>query len=272
MVRLKREMEGLDPDPLREHPAWRLDERLRAQVEAPARAALRRFLAEHPASMLAAGLPPALVVELAGNGWSVTVVEPDPQGVRAMQTAVIDSGLMRKVSIIQKELGKTSFEPSAFEAAALLGVLESYPSPENVLRKTIRELKMGGRLFATALAGPPSEGPGARVRSAVGGLRRRLGKEPRRPALVDLEPLLVELRKLAKVDRVERVGGLASPVAGALAPLHGVLGGLAERAIRTAADLAVPIPAGFEGATLTWIEARKELGFGTVFTPLRKDP
>lgn len=265
MVRLKREMEGLDPDPRRTPPAWQGVEGLRSQVEAPARAALRRFLRDDPSGLLSAGLPPSLVVELAMLGWSITVVEADPQVVRALQSAVIDHGLMRKVSIIQKELGHASFEPSAFEAVALMGVLERYPSPENVLRKAVRELKMGGRLFATALVRPEGAST-SRIRGAASSLRRRLGGESREHAVVDLEPMLAELGRLAKVDCVERSGGLVPVVAEALAPLRGVLGSLAERAVRAASDLTVPVPSALGGATLVWVEARKELGFGRVFT------
>lgn len=276
MVRLKREMEGLDPDPRREQPAWRRDERLRALVEAPAREAMRAFLKADPARLLTAGLPPELVVELAEDGWAVTVVEPDPTLVRALQTLVIDRNLMRRVSILQKELGHAGFEPSAFEAAALLGVLEIYPSPQNVLRKTVRELKMGGRLFATALAAPAADPRRDKLRSAVDGLARRLGRAGEHvPAMVDLAPALEELGKLARIDRVDRVergerGRLTAPVAEAVAPLSGLLGGLAERVVKTAGALPVALPSLFEGATLTWIQARKELGFGRVFTPLRE--
>lgn len=269
MVRLRRELEGLDPDPRRVHPAWRRDERLRAVVEAPAREALRRFLAADPARLLTAGLPPAMVVELAEAGWAVTAVEPDSDVVHEIQSLVIARNLMRRVSILQKELGQSGFEPSAFDAAALLGVLEAYPSPENVLRKTVRELKMGGRLFASAVVPPPDGTRGARLRAAVGGLARRVrGAGDGVPATVQLEPLLAELAKLARIDRVERAGGLTAQVAGAVAPLHGVLGGLAERAVRRAA--ALPVPPLLEGSSLAWIEARKELGFGRVFTPLRE--
>lgn len=273
MVRLRREMEGLDPDPSRVPPAYLRDERLRGPIEEAARRAMWSLLEDGFQTVLMAGLPPTIVTELAERGCSVTVVEPDPERVRLLQEEILRRSLFRKISIIQKELGQVSFEPSSFEAAIVFDELNRYPLPSNVVRKTARELKMGGRFFAKITVREAEEGKASGpVRTLVGGLRRRLsgGKEAA-PYAIALEPLLDDLRKVLSVKDIGQSKGISPVIASAVARLPGRLVTLGARALGPARDVDEALSSVLErGTFIAWISATKDIGFGRVFTPIAR--
>ncbi|MEX2291904.1 MAG: methyltransferase domain-containing protein [Mycobacteriales bacterium] len=134
-------------------------------------------------------------VPLAAAGHRVTVVDPSPDSLAALQRRVAEHGLGDRVAAVQGDLTELPglVEPGSVDLLLCHSVLELVDDPAEALAGAVRLLRPGGRLsllaanraaavFARALAGHPEEAaraltdPAGRWGPADGTRRRFTGE------------------------------------------------------------------------------------------------
>lgn len=145
MVRLRREIEGIQPDLHASPPAW---------AEAPAVSAAltpawdAETLAEDASRVLLAGaLRLDLAVKLAHAGRFVTICDLLPDDVPLVHRR-LEADVAGRVQLVGRPYGETSFAASSFDLAVFTDTLHLWAEPTWVAHKLARELKVEGRLRA----------------------------------------------------------------------------------------------------------------------------
>lgn len=224
------------------------------------------------ALMLGAGWP-QLALDLAAKGIFVTVVDPDESRIKDISRLAGEAKLLGRVTVMQDDYRKRTFEPSAFNLVVAWDTLERYSEIEPMVKKVLRELKAGGRLFVRARITP------AQTRPAL------------RRALRSLLPLIAfgERQALAQDSFLLPTHGTV-PIEDVLGPIdehlviqetiphHVVAGDVADLAAGVAPALAALLPAVRkldaqllerwpDAARFIAVSATKEKQLGRVFRP-----
>ncbi len=278
MIQLRSAIEELGRLQVREDacwPAWSVDESLRETLDGTIR---RRLLELAPAKgqkalLIGAGWP-RLAVDLAERGVFVTVVDPDPERIATISRLAGQAGHLGRVTVTTDDYKSRAFEPSAFNFVAAWDSLERYTAVEPLIKKVLRELKAGGRLFVRArVKSQRSEREDLRrkLRAVLplisGGDVSALAEDsflmPTHGA-VDRAELLEPIDRLLVVDEIRWHHRLASDLAdvavGALPALRGLVPlaqTLDERLLGRDDEL----------ARFVMITATKEKQLGRVFRP-----
>jgi SAM-dependent methyltransferase len=254
MVRLKREMVGLDWDPDRRVPGWIEQSRFRRSMDAEVIAELSAMEWKNGGRVLAVGVAEDVLLWLLQEASHVTVVEPVPAIAQRLQAAIQGRADIRSLTWHAKAYGAISFEANTFDLTVLLDEFNHYADPVNCGRKAARELRIGGRLLSRATLRPP-------------------GGEPDGWAM-DFEAFQAGTEGVLLVDRVDRHGVATAAVAGHFA---GMLPGIRSlgRALLPAArrvDAKLEERVFAERPALAWVEGTKALALGRVFRPGQDPP
>jgi hypothetical protein len=148
MVRLRREMEGLTPDPERTPPVYLSDVDLRPLIDDPTLDALDAFEWEHGGRVMTLGVEPRVITSLLERAGHVSVVEPDDQ-VRQAIAAELGSKLdPTRLTFHSKPYSEISFESNSFDLIVVFDEFNRYADASNIARKCGRELRISGKLFS----------------------------------------------------------------------------------------------------------------------------
>lgn len=274
MVRLKREMVGLEWDESLAEPPFRANPELVEHLEAAAVASALTTIDPKMNRLLVVGAPPGLVQGfLEGGVEHLSVVEPDvPRRQRLIKRLGIEP-TDRRVTVHARHYADIGFERSSFDGAVLFDCLNRYPSPTNVLRKCSREVKMGCSLFVRIDVQSPIWSRPAQAAKLAGGLPGPLKRgfkllerwlypvDSRWP--VDSDALVESVEDL--VSAGEPIGGLKYGVLLALAVVRlpkRLRASLGTRLLNEAIRLDGRLPS---SPATVWYAFKKDVGFGRVF-------
>ncbi len=165
MIQLRSAIEELGRlivDPEAGPPAWAASEAVREAVDGAARQELLDWGPSPGRKALLLGASwPRLAADLAEREMFVTVVEPDAALARAVSDDAGRRGLLSQITVSQGDAKDRTFEPSGFNLVVAWESLERYEPVDAMLKKLVRELKTGGKLFVrgrvAAPAGPDVE-------------------------------------------------------------------------------------------------------------------
>jgi hypothetical protein len=274
-------MEGLSWEPHKRPPAYLGSPEVRARVDAPVFAALRAIALPPGGRALAVGLPEDEILRLLDQGAHLAVVEPDPDRLHRLHLDVVARGFGQRISLHGRPYGEISFERSSFDVVYVLDDFNRYGHPVNVARKCIREIKMGGRLFAK-ITGSRGLGELARAEVLQGalcrlpGMRRAVRAWERRVVdaaagseawALDADAFCAGLVDLVRFESSVKLH-FAAPLVGAFvgkvpATLRGAALAWLDRAV--VADERLGERLGPDHALTTLLVAVKDVGFGRVF-------
>lgn len=278
MVRLRREIDGLDWDPGRISPNYYNIPLLREWMDKQAIELAERLVQSGPKRVLAVCAPADLLVRWANHEIQIQAVEPDRERATALRQRVLDGGLTRHLSVVEKRYGMAAFETSSFDLALLFDEVNRVAIPGNVVRKCARELKVGGNMllrFAGRDPGVVSQQEGQGRSTTLGGLKkwalnkvdRFAGGAETDPWSVPLTPFLDELSTIVRVHETHELPRAFCLTAAGLAVVpqrvlpnmlrlgHVIHDFVAE----TSLDSQLP------GTEIVCVWASKSLGFGKVF-------
>lgn len=149
------------------YPAWQSDPSVREQLDGPTRAGLLDKAPSPGQKALLLGASwPRLAVDLAERGVFVTVADDDARRNTEVSRLAGSAGQLGRITVTGEDYKDTNFEASAFNLIVAWDTLNTYSEFEPLLKKIVRELKAGGRLFLRVWVRPE---PGSRR-----GLRRAL--------------------------------------------------------------------------------------------------
>ncbi len=149
MVRLRREIEGLDIDHGIPWPTHCLDSDASEQVLP----SMEQWLAgDIGPRVLMAGAPrPELAIALCEAGHQVTVTDLSPAQVKALH-ADLSAGVSGRINLVAKSYGTSSFSASSFDTVLFSDLLHVHEQPKWLVNKMYRELKFDGLLMARLYA------------------------------------------------------------------------------------------------------------------------
>ena len=284
MVRLRREMEGLEVDAERTPPPWMADEVVRTHLDADVLASIAALPHDGPGQVLAVGVPTELLWRLAEGSGRILVVESDPERAQRIVGEAAERRLGTRLTVQRRSYASISFERSAFRLAILYDEVNRYGNPVNVVRKCARELTVGGTMVLRMVVRPrlrlDLRGLDA-LRRVPAWLQRRVARARELPEAavlgrrwaVDLETLLEGVRDLVQVERIDHPHVVAPALAAVAAAAPAPARRAARRALAAVASLDRRLLAwaGADVATTAVLVGSKSLGFGRVFT-LREQP
>jgi hypothetical protein len=274
MVKLRREMEGLDWDDTRTPPRYWADPALWESSESAIIDLVLQTDWGNYGHMLLVGPPLRLLTELTRREpRKVTVVEPVASRRELIVAFVAREGLQNQVTIHGKHYAEIGFERSSFDAAVLYDCLNRYALPRNVLRKAARELKMGCVLgIRVDVARTSSLLQSKRVAEAVarlpGVLRSRIpqrlsGPPPQGGWEVDLDELLVGVADQLRFGEPVAFSETFARVAETLTALPGWARAAGESRLGELASVVERLSP--SRASTVWCVGTKDVGFGRVF-------
>jgi hypothetical protein len=149
MVRLRREIEGLDIDHGIPWPTHCLDRDASEQVLPSMDQWLTGDIGPR---VLMAGAPrPHLAIALCEAGHQVTITDLAPEEVKALH-ASLSPGVSGRLNLVAKPYGTSSFSASSFDTVLFSDLLHVHEQPKWLLNKMYRELKFDGLLMARLYA------------------------------------------------------------------------------------------------------------------------
>lgn len=147
----------LDPDVSR--PAWQHSAAVRDQMDGRLEQRLVGWAGgEGQRILVIGGHWPRLVSDLASSGAWVGVVEPDQELRRAVSEVLGATGNLARVTLHDTDYKDRSFDVSAFNAIVAWDVLHTYTEVNPLLKKMVRELKAGGKVFVRSPVRTPVRG------------------------------------------------------------------------------------------------------------------
>lgn len=145
------ELGRVEVDPRVSRPTWQRDEGVRELLDGGIRA---KLLADKPLAggkaLVIGGAWPLLALDLARMGLFVTVVDPDPEVIRAVSAEAASAKLLTQITVQALDYKDINFAASAFNVIVAWDSLNAYTEQLPLLKKINRELKAGGRLFLRA--------------------------------------------------------------------------------------------------------------------------
>lgn len=278
MVRLRREIDGLDWDLNRKSPNYYDIPLLREWMDKQAVELAERLVQSAPKRVLAVGAPQDLLIRWAAKGIQIQAVEPNPERAAALRRSVLDGGLMRHLSVVEKRYGMAAFETSSFDLALLFDEVNRVAIAGNVVRKCARELKVGGNMLLRFSSRDLSESAhevrneglrsfGAVKKWAYGKLDRFVVGGDVDTWSIPFESFLDELATIVKVHETHRMphtfclaaSGLAAIPQSILPKVVGIGHMVQEWVAATSLSPQLPLP------DIVCVLASKSLGFGKVF-------
>ncbi len=254
------------------YPAWQADESVREQLDGGVRERLMSIPLSASQKVLVIGAGwPRLAVDLADRGAFVTVVDADPERIRAVSDAAAAAGHLSRVTVQAIDYKALNFEPSAFRLIVAWDSLNLYSEQLPLFKKINRELKAGGHLFLRAWVRGETDNEALRrtVRSLLplvaAGERAALSADgflmPSRGAL-SYEGLVEEVEQLLVIQHATLHHAIAGDFADLAAGVGGAFRGLLGPALKLDQRLLASRPG---LARFVAIQAVKEKHLGTVF-------
>ena len=135
-------------DPQVGYPAWQRDEALRETLDGPLRLELLEWAGSDDQKVLIIGAGwPRLAADFAELGGWVTVVDSDRDRLRLVSHDVAQRGQLRRVTLHDDDYHERAFDVSAFNVIVCWDSLARYSEYPPLMKKVLRELKAGGKLF-----------------------------------------------------------------------------------------------------------------------------
>jgi len=253
MVRLRREMEGLTPDPERTPPVYLSDVDLRPLIDEPTLEALDAFEWEHGGRVMTIGAAPRVIASLFDKAGHISVVEPDDQIRQDIADELGSAMDPTRLTFHPKPYGEISFESNSFDLIVVFDEFNRYADASNVARKCGRELKISGKLFSRVTLLPSNGKAGWGDRNHPWALDLNLLEEGVKGGLAIDEIHRVRIVSPTLLDLVTRLPeGLRKKVMNMMPTVKRVEARLDERARSAHTTVAVMV-------------GSKTLGLGKVF-------